>query len=88
MGIVFALLIIMAFRIGMGEADFQAYGWRFRFLIGRRPSAAVGTRSTPAPAAAVLPAQASICSTTVPSGVRQAAKSGPPKPLPASTDMA
>jgi MFS family permease len=33
MGIVFALLVILAFRIGMGEQDFQSYGWRFPFLI-------------------------------------------------------
>jgi MFS family permease len=33
MGIVFALLVILAFRLGMGDADFAAYGWRFPFLI-------------------------------------------------------
>ena len=33
LGIVFALLVILAFRIGMGEQDFLAYGWRFPFLI-------------------------------------------------------
>src|SRR5580692_8015707 len=33
MGIVAALLVIIAFRVGMGEADFQAYGWRFPFLL-------------------------------------------------------
>ena len=33
MGIVTALLVIIAFRIGMGEAAFQAYGWRFPFLL-------------------------------------------------------
>ncbi len=33
MGIVFALVTILAFRIGMGDADFSAYGWRFPFLI-------------------------------------------------------
>src|ERR1700726_537552 len=33
MGIVTALLVIIAFRVGMGEATFQAYGWRFPFLL-------------------------------------------------------
>ena len=33
MGIVFALVVILAFRLGMGDAAFQAYGWRFPFLI-------------------------------------------------------
>lgn len=33
MGIVTALLTIMAFRIGLGEDAFQAYGWRFPFLL-------------------------------------------------------
>ena len=33
MGIVFALLVILAFRLGMGEDDFRSYGWRFPFLI-------------------------------------------------------
>jgi MFS family permease len=33
MGIVAALLVIIAFRVGMGEADFQSYGWRFPFLL-------------------------------------------------------
>ncbi len=33
MGIVTALLVILAFRVGMGEATFQAYGWRFPFLL-------------------------------------------------------
>ena len=33
MGIVIALLVIIAFRVGMGEAAFQAYGWRFPFLL-------------------------------------------------------
>jgi MFS family permease len=33
MGIVCALLVILAFRVGMGEAAFQAYGWRFPFLL-------------------------------------------------------
>jgi MFS family permease len=33
MGIVAALLVIIAFRVGMGEAAFQAYGWRFPFLL-------------------------------------------------------
>jgi MFS family permease len=33
MGIVTALLVIIAFRVGMGEADFQSYGWRFPFLL-------------------------------------------------------
>jgi MFS family permease len=33
MGIVAALLVIIAFRVGMGETNFQAYGWRFPFLL-------------------------------------------------------
>jgi len=33
MGIVFALLVIMAFRLGMGDANFTAYGWRYPFLL-------------------------------------------------------
>jgi len=33
MGIVFALVVILAFRLGMGDAAFQDYGWRFPFLI-------------------------------------------------------
>ncbi len=33
MGIVAALLVILAFRIGMGEDEFKAYGWRYPFLI-------------------------------------------------------
>jgi len=33
LGIVAALLIIMAFRIGMGDSAFAAYGWRFPFML-------------------------------------------------------
>ncbi|HEY3918236.1 MAG TPA: MFS transporter [Stellaceae bacterium] len=33
MGIVAALLSILAFRLGLGDAAFTAYGWRFPFLI-------------------------------------------------------
>jgi MFS family permease len=33
MGIVLALVVILAFRVGMGEENFQAYGWRFPFLL-------------------------------------------------------
>jgi MFS family permease len=33
LGIVAALLCIIAFRVGLGDADFTAYGWRFPFLI-------------------------------------------------------
>ena len=33
LGIVMALLSIMAFRIGLGDEAFTAYGWRFPFLI-------------------------------------------------------
>jgi len=33
MGIVAALLVILAFRLGLGEDAFQNYGWRFPFLI-------------------------------------------------------
>ncbi len=33
MGIVTALLAILAFRLGMGDAAFQSYGWRWPFLL-------------------------------------------------------
>jgi MFS family permease len=33
LGIVMALLSIMAFRIGLGDEAFSQYGWRFPFLI-------------------------------------------------------
>ncbi len=33
MGIVTALLAILAFRLGMGDAEFQSYGWRWPFLL-------------------------------------------------------
>jgi MFS family permease len=33
LGIVMALVTIMAFRIGMGDAAFTAYAWRFPFLF-------------------------------------------------------
>ena len=33
MGIVVALLAILAFRLGLGDAAFTAYGWRFPFLL-------------------------------------------------------
>ena len=33
MGIGMALLSIMAFRVGLGDEAFNAYGWRFPFLI-------------------------------------------------------
>jgi MFS family permease len=33
MGIVAALLVIIAFRVGMGEEAFSSYGWRFPFLL-------------------------------------------------------
>ena len=33
LGIVTALLVIMAFRIGMGDAAFSDYGWRFPFML-------------------------------------------------------
>lgn len=33
LGIVTALLVIMAFRIGMGDEAFGAYGWRFPFML-------------------------------------------------------
>jgi MFS family permease len=33
MGIVMALLVIMAFRVGMGDEAFTQYGWRFPFLL-------------------------------------------------------
>lgn len=33
MGIVIALVVILAFRLGMGDADFSAYGWRWPFLL-------------------------------------------------------
>src|SRR6185503_17003615 len=32
-GIVLALLCILAFRVGMGDQAFQAYGWRYPFLL-------------------------------------------------------
>jgi MFS family permease len=32
-GIVLALLVILAFRVGMGDQAFQSYGWRYPFLI-------------------------------------------------------
>ncbi len=32
-GIVMSLLIILAFRLNMGDAAFKAYGWRFPFLL-------------------------------------------------------
>ena len=32
-GIVTALLAILAFRLGMGDAAFQSYGWRWPFLL-------------------------------------------------------
>jgi len=32
MGIVTALLVILAFRLGLGDAAFTSYGWRFPFL--------------------------------------------------------
>ena len=33
LGIVTALLVIMAFRLGMGDAAFADYGWRFPFML-------------------------------------------------------
>jgi MFS family permease len=33
MGIVISLLVIMAFRLGMGDDAFSAYGWRYPFLL-------------------------------------------------------
>jgi MFS family permease len=33
LGIVMSLLVILAFRLSMGEAAFKAYGWRFPFLL-------------------------------------------------------
>jgi MFS family permease len=33
MGIVAALLVILAFRIGMGDDHFRTFGWRYPFLI-------------------------------------------------------
>jgi MFS family permease len=33
MGIVAALLSILAFRLGLGDAAFTSYGWRFPFLL-------------------------------------------------------
>ena len=33
MGIVMALLVIMAFRLGMGDQAFGDYGWRFPFML-------------------------------------------------------
>ena len=33
MGIVMALLVIMAFRLTLGDEAFTAYGWRFPFLL-------------------------------------------------------
>jgi MFS family permease len=33
MGIVTALVVILAFRLGLGDADFSAYGWRYPFLL-------------------------------------------------------
>jgi MFS family permease len=33
MGIVTALLAILAFRLGLGDAAFQSYGWRWPFLL-------------------------------------------------------
>jgi MFS family permease len=33
MGIVFALLAIIAFRVGLGDDAFTSYGWRFPFLL-------------------------------------------------------
>src|SRR5215469_5712060 len=32
-GIVLALLVILAFRVGMGDQAFQSYGWRYPFLL-------------------------------------------------------
>src|SRR5436853_2514044 len=33
LGIVTALLVIIAFRTGMGDAAFADYGWRFPFML-------------------------------------------------------
>jgi MFS family permease len=33
MGIVMALIVILTFRVGLGDEAFTAYGWRFPFLI-------------------------------------------------------
>jgi MFS family permease len=33
MGIVFALVVILAFRLNMSGEDFASYGWRFPFLL-------------------------------------------------------
>jgi MFS family permease len=33
LGIVIALLTILAFRLGLGDETFQAYGWRYPFLL-------------------------------------------------------
>ncbi len=33
MGIVIALVVILAFRLGLGDEAFQSYGWRWPFLI-------------------------------------------------------
>lgn len=33
LGIVVALLVILAFRLGLGDEDWNAYGWRIPFLI-------------------------------------------------------
>jgi MFS family permease len=33
LGIVTALLVIIAFRLTMGDADFSEYGWRFPFML-------------------------------------------------------
>lgn len=33
LGLVISLVVVLAFRLGMGDAAFTAYGWRFPFLI-------------------------------------------------------
>jgi MFS family permease len=33
LGIVMSLLVILAFRLNLGDADFRAYGWRYPFLL-------------------------------------------------------
>jgi MFS family permease len=33
LGFIVSLLVILAFRLNMGEANFRAYGWRFPFLL-------------------------------------------------------
>ncbi len=33
MGIVIALVVILAFRLGLGDEAFQSYGWRWPFLL-------------------------------------------------------